>query len=222
MQLSSLWPPSVSAASVPLRQDSARNYCSATEFQHAPPDSCKVLAPVTDLPRFDDYNTRQELHELPRFSRKLTQDVPHVGAQRQVPATVLTHRLSSPQRDVRSLPLHDASPSNPIRMRSATISTISRPSMGSPVCSSAPEQDRRRSSSFWPASSSSPASSLSDANRESDDSLSRPALPDLPRMLFPARKSLGDYYLSHPISTPRRKSSIGSPTSALRPRGSPY
>ncbi|SPO24706.1 related to HCM1 - Forkhead transcription factor [Ustilago trichophora] len=220
VQLSNLWSSSVSAVSVPPREDSARNFCSATEFQHVPsPETLRASTSSTALPRFDQYDLRQgNMRPLPRLYRNPTHQVTQDEAPQVVGSLVPMRRLSSPVRNFRPLPHHNdpsLSHSHPQRLRSATISTISRPSMESSLSPSL-NSDRRRSSSFWPAaSSSSPMSSLSDA----DDLISqRPALPDLPRTNFPpSRKSLGDYYLSNPIL--RRKS---SPMAVPRPRASPY
>ncbi|SPO22998.1 related to HCM1 - Forkhead transcription factor [Ustilago trichophora] len=220
VQLSNLWPPSINAVSVPPREDSARNFCSATEFQHVPsPDTFRTSTSPTALPRFEHSDLAQaNFRQLPRLYTNSKHQVPQDEATRIVGSLVPMRRLSSPVRNFRPLSHHDdpfSSHSHPQRLRSATISTISRPSVESSLSPSF-NIDRRRSSSFWPsASSSSPMSSLSDAD---ELVCRRPALPDLPRTnLTQARKSLGDYYLSNPIL--RRKS---PPTTVPRPRASPY
>lgn len=207
VQLSSLWPPSISASSVVPRLECAHELCSATESSNAPNIGTSVAA----LPRFEDLASRRKLEELLRNRYATSPRSSRIDKSAFVPP-VSMRRLSSPAVSFH----HTEEPVASSRMRSATISTFSLPARGPSNNFPSLDADETSSVRIYPArrfaSFTSTMSSVSDAARDvgssgsntssnSEELVSRlPPLSDLPPMSAPARKSLGDYYLSNPIS----------------------
>ncbi|KAJ9478402.1 Forkhead transcription factor required for pathogenic development, partial [Pseudozyma hubeiensis] len=91
VQLSSLWPPSISASSVVPRLECAHELCSATASSDAP----NIAASVTALPRFEDLASRRNLEELLRNRYASSPRSARIDKSAFVPP-VSMRRLSSP------------------------------------------------------------------------------------------------------------------------------
>lgn len=205
--MSSLWPPSTSSASAFTREDLAREW---TDHQRSP----RSYDWDVKLPPFEGY-IRSQQDEGRRSYPSPPFKSPVVESQRTQPYPM--RRLSNPTRHApshSSYEMHRPATVETTRSRSATISTIprQRPAGDSWVTPS-PERERRKSSTFWatpkaesviapPFSSFSSDSQCGKSSGEDDELISRlPLLSNLlPPYSAPARKSLGDYYLSNPIS----------------------
>ena len=211
VQLTSLWPPSASSSSLSPRDEGTRTLSSATEFQRGP-EPYRRHGEASSLPRYRVAEGTRESYDLPNSYRRSMHEHHRVGVPRTTFSSFHARRLSSPVRNLR--PLEDREmrtvSSRITRLRSATISTLSRPS---PVALTPPAgYEHRRPSLHYPSSSSSISPYAEDLDRD-DDELMRPSLPDLPAA--PAR-SLSDWYLNNPI--PRRMSSASSAGSSAHSR----
>lgn len=220
VQLSSLWPPSVSAASISPGEEASNAFSSTTEFQHGHV-SHRPQSGVSSLPRYRDPIDSQDSREVTRSHRRPVHEYHRDENPPSASANIYARRRSSPGRRLRPLEDRDtiSSSSGFTRLRSATINSLSRPSAAAalaPLPPSSPANNRRGSGS-WRASSPSPMPLFADDVEHLSDVPRRPSLADLPAA--PAR-SLSDWYLNNPIS--RRKSSVGSAGSGGRSRFEPY
>ncbi|KAJ1601780.1 hypothetical protein NDA14_006413 [Ustilago hordei] len=211
VQLSSLWPPSASASSLSPPDEGTHTLSSATEFQRGP-EPYRRHGEASSLPRYRVAEGTRESYDLPNPYRRSMHEHHRAGVPRTTSSSIHARRLSSPVRNLR--PLEDREmrtvSSRITRLRSATISTLSRPS---PVALTPPAgYEHRRPSLHYPSSSSS-ISPYEEVLDRDDDELMRPSLPDLPAA--PAR-SLSDWYLNNPI--PRRMSSASSAGSSAHSR----
>lgn len=192
--MTSLWSLSVRAPA-----SLARDW-SALEEHPCTPRSGELLSP---LPRFENsIRVKEEVYQMPRVYS------PPSTSSHASPTSM--RRLSSPIRPMRSFSRQEIDqPALITRGRSATISTFSRPSSGENSFPAPPAgRQTRRASYFWSGPrttsiASPPRSCLSDpeldrSGGEGDERVSR--LPPLSPHGAAGCKSLGDYFLSNPIS----------------------